>query len=293
MKNMISPFFAVLVLLLVFAFGHRAEAVCVQANGLNWCYDNGACGEACDAVCAALGMKVIDDDQVWFEAQNTPGECEVISQALGLGGAISFGVWGYACLEDSGGNHSVGGGLIAPLFCSSVESCPPVHRTLMDQLDTPCGPDSRRSVCPCEAVPPQFINLSPDSSSGPAGTEQTVTATVTEEGSPLPGVLVTFEVVSGPGAGRTSASSGECSNPGCFTGPDGLVSWSYTVYGVGTNTVTASLVNTLGTVVTSAPVEVIWEVLPIPALSTWGLVAAAGLIGAAGLLYARRRKAAV
>jgi len=291
MKKILYAFSVLLLAVLVPV--HRAEAVCVEANGLDWCYDDQACGEACDDVCAALGMKVIDDDQAWYEAQNSEAECQVISEALGLGSVVEFGPWGYGCLEDGGGTHTVGGGLNAPLYCSSVESCPSLHRTVMDQQDIPCGPGSRRSVCPCEALPPQHIDLSPGSSSGPAGSGQTVTATVTENGDPVLGALVTFEVISGPGAGRTSAFAGTCSpDPGCFTGPDGAVSWTYTVYGVGTDTVTASFVNTQGAVVTSAPVEVIWEVLPIPALSTWGLVAAAGFMGIAGYLVVRRRKAA-
>lgn len=293
MKKILCTVSAVFLLLAVLVPAHRAEAVCVEANGLDWCYDDQACGEACDDVCAALGLKVIDDDQVWFEAQNTQAECQVISEALGLGGSIFFLAWSYGCLEDEPGNHTVGGGLLGPLYCSSSDSCPLSHRTEMDHQGIPCGPGSRRSICPCEAIPDQFIALSPDSSSGPAGSEQTVTASVTEEGSPVEGVLVTFEVVSGPGAGITSVFSGTCSpGPGCFTGPDGTVSWTYSIYAVGTDTVTASFVNTDGDVVTSAPVEVIWEVLPIPALSTWGLMAAAGLIGIAGYLVVRGRKAA-
>ncbi len=291
MKKILYAFSVLLLAVLVPV--HRAEAVCVEANGLDWCYDDQACGEACDDVCAALGMKVIDEDQAWYEAQNSEAKCQVISEALGLGSVVEFGPWGYGCLEDGGGSHTVGGGLLGPLYCSSVESCPSLHRTVMDQQDIPCGPGSRRSICPCAIAPLQSIDLSPDSPSGPAGSGQTVTASVRSDGDPAPGVLVTFEVVSGPGAGITSAFAGTCSpNPDCTTGPDGAVSWTYSVYGVGTDTVTASFVNTQGAVITSAPVEVIWEVLPIPALSTWGLVAAAGLMGIAGYLVVRRRKAA-
>lgn len=293
MKKTLCAVSIALLSLLAFPPGLRAQPTCAQANGLNWCYNNGACGEACNDVCAALGMKVIDDNQVWFEAQNSEAECQGISEALGLGSTVSFGGWGYACLEDEAGNHTVGGGLVGPLYCSSVESCIPVHRTNMDQLGIPCGSGSRRSVCPCEALPTQLIDLSPESSSGPAGTEQTVTAFVTSDGEPFPGVPVTFEVISGPSEGATSASYGTCSpNPGCTTGPDGTVSWTYSNYAVGMDTVTASFVNTQGSVVTSAPVEVIWTVLPIPALSEWGLIAAAALMGVAGYVAFRRRKAA-
>lgn len=293
MKKILCAFSAVFLFLVVLVPVHRAEAVCVEANGLNWCYNDQACGEPCNDVCAALGLQVIDDDQVWFEAQNSEAKCQSISEALGLGGSIFFLQWSYGCLEDSPGSHTVGGGLLGPLLCSYEPSCPLNHRTEMDQQGNPCGPNSRRSICPCKAIPDQLIDLTPESSSGPAGSEQTVTASVTEEGSPVEGALVTFEVVSGPGAGKTSIFTGTCSpNPGCTTGPDGLVSWTYSNYALGTDTVTASFVNTDGDVVTSAPVEVVWEVLPIPALSTWGLITAAGLMGMAGYIVVRRRKAA-
>ena len=161
----------------------------------------------------------------------------------------------------------------------------------MDQIGTPCGPNSRRSICPCAAPPTEILDLSPESSSGPAGSDQTVTAYATSDGAPLSGVLVTFRVISGPSEGATSDSYGECSNSGCFTGPDGLVSWTYSHYAVGTDTVTASFEGSQGEV-TSSPVEVIWTVLPIPTLSEWGLIAAAALMGIAGFIVVRRRKAA-
>ena len=291
MNKMLSSVSVVLLFMVMFTPGLRAQPTCVEANGLNWCYNNQACGEACEDVCAALGLELIEDNQVWFEAQNTEAECQVISQALGLGNTVMFANWSYGCLEDETGNHTVGGGLIAPLYCSFVASCPAEHRTFMDQQGNPCGPDSRRSICPCEAFPDHFIELSPGLSSGPAGSEQTVTAYATSDGDPLPGVHVTFRVISGPTGGATSGAYGVCSNPGCFTGPDGLVSWTYSVYGVGTDTVTASFEGSEGEI-TSSPVEVIWTVLPIPALSEWGLIAAAALMGVAGFITYRRRKAA-
>jgi len=289
-KNALYSLSAVFLFMLIFAPGLRAQPTCVEANGLNWCYNDEACGEACNDVCAALGL-VPEDNQVWFEAQDTEAECQVISEALGLGNTVFFGTWAYACLEDTGGTHTVGGGLIGPLYCSVSSTCPEDHRTQMDQIGTPCGPDSRRSICPCTDPPAEVLGLSPESSSGPAGSDQTVTAYATGNGDPLPGALVTFRVVSGPGEGKTSGAYGECSNPGCFTGPDGLVSWTYSNYAVGTDTVTASFEGSLGEVASSS-VEVIWTVLPIPTLSEWGLIAAAALMGVAGYMVARRRKAA-
>ena len=291
MKSALYSLSAVFFFMLIFAPGLRAQPTCVEANGLNWCYNDQACGEACNDVCAALGLVPVQDNQVWFEAQDSESECQVISEAFGLGSIVQFSTWSYGCLEDSSGNHTVGGGLVGPLYCSSSQFCPESHRTGMDQIGIPCGTNSRRSICPCTEPPAEVLGLSPESSSGPAGSGQTVTAYATSDGNPLPSVQVTFRVVSGPTEGATSDSYGECSNPGCFTGPDGLVSWTYSSFAVGTDTVSASFEGSVGEV-TSSSVEVIWTVLPIPTLSEWGLIAAAALMGVAGYMVVRRRRSA-
>ena len=126
-----------------------AQPTCVEANGLLWCYNDQACGQACEEVCEAVGIPLVVDDDVWFEAQNTEEECQAISQAFGLGNTVDFGGYAYACLEDKDGLQSVGGGLTAPLFCSDGSNCPADHRTTMDQQGIPCGPGSRHSICPC------------------------------------------------------------------------------------------------------------------------------------------------
>jgi hypothetical protein len=124
---------------------------CVEANGMTWCYNDAACGEACNAVCAAKGLTPVANSTAWFEAQNTVEECQVIADALGGGLVPTIGGFAYGCLEDSFGTHSIGGGLAGPnLFCSTASTCPDAHRTDMDQLGVACGADSRRSICPCE-----------------------------------------------------------------------------------------------------------------------------------------------
>ena len=126
------------------------SGTCVVANGLTWCFDDSACGEACTEVCAALGLSLIADNIAWFQAQDSLAECQAISQAFGLGtNAFTFFAT-FACLEDNFGTHSVGGGLLSPLICSTFSGCPDNHRTNMDQLGIACGPGSRRSICPCE-----------------------------------------------------------------------------------------------------------------------------------------------
>ncbi len=155
-----SYLFLVVIMLLVFAprLWARGGLNCVEANGLTWCYNDQACGQACDEVCGTIGSQPIEDDTVWFEAQNTEEKCQAISQALGLGNSVDFNSYTHGCLEDTFGFHSVHGGLNGPLLCSSFDGCPADHRTDMDDLGLPCGPESRRSICPC-GPPPAYTNI--------------------------------------------------------------------------------------------------------------------------------------
>jgi IPTL-CTERM motif len=151
--------FLVLAALLLTApnlWAQRTKPTCVEANGLTWCYNNQVCGQACEEVCAAIpGGKLVDDDNLWFEAQNTIEKCQAISEALGLGDTVDFNSYTYACLEDTYGPHTVGGELNGPLLCSSYDQCPTNHRTTMDDQGIPCGPESRLSICPCVLPPPR------------------------------------------------------------------------------------------------------------------------------------------
>src|SRR3990167_7765265 len=119
MKKSIFALFFIFISLLIITPKLWAQPTCVEANGLLWCYNDQACGQACEDVCSALGLQLIENDNVWFEAQNTVEECQAISQAFGLGDVVNFGGWAYGCLEDAIGNNTVGGGLNAPLFCST------------------------------------------------------------------------------------------------------------------------------------------------------------------------------
>lgn len=125
-------------------------ATCVKANGLIWCYDPKACGKGCGAVCAALGMTLLSDTNIWFNAQNTLAKCSAISQAFGLGPALGIGNATYGCVEDFEGDHS-SIGLKAPLICSTWAPCPADHVTMVDGLGLPCSDThGRRAICPCQ-----------------------------------------------------------------------------------------------------------------------------------------------
>jgi len=138
------------------------------------------------------------------------------------------------------------------------------------------------------------ISLSPAAATNDVGTDHAVTATVDIDGVPEPFVLVTFEVISGPNAGEMSdPDSGECTpNDDCITDADGQVSWTYRGGKVsGTDTIVASFFDEEFQVsIESNLVEKIWESIPIPTLSEWGLIAMAGILGIVGFMVIRRRK---
>ena len=123
---------------------------CRMVAGIRWCYNQNACGQACNDVCASLGLPFTISDATWFAAQDTAAECQAINDAFALGGAVSMSSYTYACSEDQGAVHAVPGGLVGPLLCSTYGPCPTNHRTMMDQLGIACNMSSRRSVCPCQ-----------------------------------------------------------------------------------------------------------------------------------------------
>ena len=131
---------------------------CRRVNGLLWCYSNDACGEACNAVCARMGSMPIEDNTVWFEAQDTEGECDAIALAFASPGQV--GSFQSACLTDGEGGfgHPLVG-LAGVILCSTQAGCPMAHRTLMDQLGVPCESTTgvaRKSICPCKTALARF-----------------------------------------------------------------------------------------------------------------------------------------
>ncbi len=123
---------------------------CRVVDGMQWCFDDDSCGQACNDVCTALGLTIEPNDATWFAAQDTAEECQAISDAFEMQAPIDFGPHELGCLEDEGLNDLVGQGLTGSLFCSSDPTCPAAHRTDMDGLGTNCNLiGSRRSVCPC------------------------------------------------------------------------------------------------------------------------------------------------
>ena len=125
--------------------------------------------------------------------------------------------------------------------------------------------------------------------------EHTVTATVERMGVPEGGVLVEFEIVSGPNRGEVSdPNTGECVPDDCTTDENGQVSWTYsTNEDTGTDVIVATVFDEQTVeFVESNTVEKIWIVPPkdVPTISQWGLIVLAGILGLAGFIYLRRRE---
>ena len=141
------------------------------------------------------------------------------------------------------------------------------------------------------------ISLFPTFATNNVLTDYTVTAAaITCGDEPQEGILVSFEVTSGPNTGEMSnPGEGECTpNNDCTTDENGEVSWTYTSQSMGTDTIVASFFDDLTDMtVESNTVEVNWVFPPkdIPTLSEWGLIAMAGILGIVGFMVMRRRKA--
>jgi hypothetical protein len=88
------------------------------------------------------------------------------------------------------------------------------------------------------------ITLTPATATNPTGTKHTVTATVTTNGQPAPGVLVSFSITAGPDMGV----GGTCStDPTCHTDTNGQVSFTYANNGTaGPDTIQACFTDSAG-----------------------------------------------
>lgn len=100
------------------------------------------------------------------------------------------------------------------------------------------------------AVVGQGITLAPPSATKSVGDDHTVTATVeNDQGDPVQGRTVEFEITAGPNSGRTASST---------TNSDGKASFSWTSSTAGTDVIVAESVDNNGNPITSNKVEVEW-----------------------------------
>ena len=132
----------------------------------------------------------------------------------------------------------------------------------------------------------EIIEIDPLVSSNPVYTGHTVTATITDlKGTPLPGILVTFTVVSGPNAGDSGTDTTDASGEATFTYTgDG---------GPGMDQIQACFTNNAEEEVCSDTAYKEWIVPPpppIPTLSQWGIVFFTVLTALLAILLIQRRK---
>jgi hypothetical protein len=102
------------------------------------------------------------------------------------------------------------------------------------------------------------IQLAPLAATNPVGASHTVTATITENGSPVAGATVTFTVVSGPHQGTTPGTG--------VTNASGVATFAYTGTAAGIDRIVASYVDSQGVTRSSQEVTKEWiGVIPTPA----------------------------
>jgi len=110
------------------------------------------------------------------------------------------------------------------------------------------------------------ITLSPLTSTNPTGASHTVTATVTTNGKPAPGVVVTFSVTMGPDMGATGTCSASTM---CVTDANGQVSFTYTNNGTaGTDTIQGCITGSTGNQICATATKTWMGDAPISATGT-------------------------
>lgn len=149
-----------------------------------------------------------------------------------------------------------------------------LRKIWVQELQQPFDP----SNLPC-GVTVVGITLDPLNATNFVGEDHTVTATLADLlGTPQPGVLVTFDVFSGPNTG----TAGTCSaNADCTTDANGEVSFTYAgVGGPGTDQIEACFNDQAGNEACSQIAEKVWEIPPV----TEGRITGGGKLKVDGML---------
>jgi hypothetical protein len=130
----------------------------------------------------------------------------------------------------------------------------------------------------CAVIFPH-LTLAPATATNYVDETHTVVATHTQNGDPVVGETINFEVTSGPNAGMTGTG---------ITDSNGEATWSYSGTTVGTDTIAAVTQDGLP----SDPIEVekIWRERPVvPGVTVWGIAATVAALGILAPLLLRRR----
>lgn len=134
------------------------------------------------------------------------------------------------------------------------------------------------------AVVGEGILLAPIDDLNPVGDRHTVTATVQDDnGQPIEGRLVSFEIISGPHAGYMGSAT---------TDSKGMAQWTYTGVDVGIDTIIATVESSQQTTLMSNQVTKEWykdDVPPTNDIPEFGVLGALAVLGLAGVYVMRRR----
>ncbi|MGH3734544.1 MAG: PKD domain-containing protein [Micromonosporaceae bacterium] len=174
-------------------------------------------------------------------------------------GAFSFNInLGYSNITPTTEGTSVGITNSFDVCCWHDEyvSFPPFLRVLATNAST-----GRAAAIGGLNVVISEIQLAPPAQTLPTGATATVQATVSENGTPVDGATVNFQVTSGPNTGLTGTVA---------TNASGVASFSYSSGSPGTDTVQASFVDSTGDTQQSNLVAVTWEASNRPPLISAG-----------------------
>jgi hypothetical protein len=126
------------------------------------------------------------------------------------------------------------------------------YPSFLSVLATVTGSGQVAALGGAEVVLGEAVTLDPDTQTASVGATATVTATVQDDnGDPVVGRTVEFDVTSGPNAGASGSG---------VTDASGNVSFSYIGGAAGTDTVVASFIDSQSQTQTSNEVEVVWEI---------------------------------
>jgi hypothetical protein len=192
----------------------------------------------------ALDMLTTTGPGNWTENPSPPcgGSVQQIASTPEFSIVSDSDIQGWECSD-----HETWPAFPADWNAQAVATDTPSHPT--------CGTDPSTGTTACgeayvllagagSSVTSPDLALSPTSANNSVNTDHTITATVTQSGSPVSGTTVTFVVVSGPnvGAKGTCTLSDGSADPGCATGADGKVLFTYhDAGGAGTDTINASV----------------------------------------------------
>ena len=139
-----------------------------------------------------------------------------------------------------------------PLAVATDTATKPTCGTDPDLGTTACGEAYVLVAGQGIVVTAPDLSLTPPTDSAASGGSHTVTATVTQSGTPLSGQTVTFEVT-----GQNAGASGTCVPATCKTDATGKVTFTYSDgNGAGTDTINASV--TIGATTEHATAAMVW-----------------------------------